>query len=86
MNSVINPSIALDVHNRVLANGQPSREGYFLGGIYAAEDPEGYKQLSDCYSRIRLQDEEVVESEFSDHTQRLRFLRKIRRLHDQGET
>ena len=84
MNSVINPAVALDVHNRVLADGQPVRDGYFLGGIYAAEDPKGCKELKDCFSRIRLQGEEVVESAFSDSTQRLRFLRKIRRLHQQG--
>lgn len=81
MSAIINPSIVKSVYDKVLAEGRPASEGHFLQGVYAKGDGSQERELSDRFSKIKMEDNEVVESQFMDATQRIRFLRKIRRIH-----
>lgn len=85
MSAIINPSTVKAVYEKVLAEGQPSSNGYFLKGIYASQLNEREAELSDRFSKIRLASDEAVEGEFSDAGQRIKFLNKIRRLHHTDE-
>lgn len=81
MSAIINPSIVKTVYEKVLSEGQPSSSGYFLKGVYASPIDDEATELSDRFSKIRLANGQAVEGQFPDATQRIKFLNKIRKLH-----
>ncbi|WP_415882532.1 hypothetical protein [Neptuniibacter sp. QD34_54] len=81
MGSVINPSIFKAVYDKIVTEGQQSSSGFFLRGVYAAGQGKKHLELKDCFSRIRVVNGEVVATEFSNNTQRVRFLNKVRKLY-----
>jgi len=81
MGSVINPSIFNAVYEKIVNEGQQSSNGFFLRGVYAAAKGNKLLELNDCFSRIRVINGEVVATEFSNNTQRVRFLNKVRKLY-----
>lgn len=81
MSAIINPSIVKTVYEKVLSEGHPSSSGYFLKGVYASCLDDSPPELSDRFSKIRLANDEAIEGEFPDASQRIKFLNKIRKLH-----
>ncbi|MAY42595.1 MAG: hypothetical protein CMI05_09855 [Oceanospirillaceae bacterium] len=81
MSAILNPSIVKTVYEKVLTEGHPSSNGFFLKGVYASGINNDVTELSDRFSKVRLANDEHVEGEFPDATQRVKFLNKIRKLH-----
>ena len=81
MSAIINPSIVKTVYEKVLSEGHPSNNGYFLKGVYASCLEDSSQELSDRFSKIRLANDDAVEGEFLDATHRIKFLNKVRKLH-----
>ncbi|WP_292950218.1 MULTISPECIES: hypothetical protein [unclassified Neptuniibacter] len=81
MSAILNPSIVKTVYEKVLTEGHPSNNGFFLKGVYASGINNDVTELSDRFSKVRLANDEHVEGEFPDATQRVKFLNKIRKLH-----
>lgn len=81
MDTVINPSIFKAVYEKIVTEGQQSSSGFFLRGVYAAGRGNKLLELNDSFSRIRVVNGKVVATEFSNNTQRVRFLNKVRKLY-----
>ena len=81
MGAIINPSIVKIVYEKIMKHGQPSQRGYFLKGVYAAGNDLQTAELSDRFSKICITRGNLVAGEFSDSTQRIKFLNKLRKLY-----